>query len=93
MVKILDEVMKGLPDDANITEAVFEGANIVLYTNNEKFFKEGEPKIKELVDELKKRIELRADQKILLDEEKTKEEIKKIVPEDAEITNIILDFN
>src|SRR3989344_5044742 len=76
-----------------VTEANFEGANIVLYTSNEKFFKEGESKIKELVDEVKKRIELRADQKILMDEEKTKEEIKKIVPEEAEITNIITDFH
>src|SRR3990172_5734702 len=76
-----------------ITDANFEGANIVLYTNNEKFFKEGEPKIKELVDEVKKRIELRADQKILHDQEQVKEEIKKIVPEEAEITNIITDFH
>jgi KH/beta-lactamase-domain protein len=77
----------------SVTEANFEGANIVLYTNNEKFFREGEPKIKEIVDELKKRIELRADQKILPDSEKTKEEIKRIVPGEAEITNIIFDFH
>src|SRR3989344_8581261 len=76
-----------------ITEANFEGANIVLYTDNEKFFKEGEPKIKEIVDELKKRIELRTDQKILPDQEKTKAEIEKIVPPEAEITNIIFDFH
>ena len=91
MVDILKHITDKL--EGKITEANFEGANIVLYTNNEKFFKEGEPKIKELVDELKKRIELRADQKILMDQEKTKEQIKKIVPEEAEITNIILDFH
>jgi KH/beta-lactamase-domain protein len=78
---------------SSITEANFEGANIVLYTNNEKFFKEGESKIKEIVDELKKRIELRADQKILPEQEKTHEDIKKIVPQEAEITNIIFDFH
>ena len=88
ILKHITEKLRG-----NITEANFEGANIVLYTNNEKFFKEGESQIKELVDELKKRIELRADQKILLEEEKTKAEIHKIVPEEAEITNIILDFH
>jgi predicted metal-dependent RNase len=38
-----------------ITEANFEGANIVLYTDNEKFFKEGEGKIKEIVNRIKKR--------------------------------------
>jgi KH/beta-lactamase-domain protein len=78
---------------SSITEANFEGANIVLYTDNENFFREGESKIKEIVDELKKRIELRADQKILPEQEKTHEVIKKIVPSEAEITNIIFDFH
>ena len=91
MVDILKHITEKL--QGNITEANFEGANIVIYTDNEKFFKEGESKIKELVDELKKRIELRADQKILMGQEKVKEEIKKIVPEEAEITNIITDFH
>ncbi|MCK5615165.1 beta-CASP ribonuclease aCPSF1, partial [Candidatus Pacearchaeota archaeon] len=75
----------------SITDANFEGANIVIYTDNEKFFKEGESKIKEIVADIKKRIELRADKKILMDEEETKAEIKKIVPEEAEITEIIFD--
>lgn len=89
------DILKHITDKlhSSITEANFEGANIVLYTNNEKFFKEGEGKIKEIVDELKKRIELRADQKILPEQEKTHEDIKKIVPQEAEITNIIFDFH
>lgn len=77
----------------SITDASFEGANIVLYTDNEKFFKEGGRKIKEIVDEIKKRIELRADQKILPEQEKTEQEIKRIVPEEADITNILFDFH
>ena len=87
------DILKHITDNlqGNITEANFEGANIVLYTDNEKFFKEGESQVKELVNNLKKRIELRADTKILWDQEKTKDEIKKIVPEEAEITNIIFD--
>jgi len=88
---ILKNIIEQLHGD--ITDAGFEGANIVLYTNNEKFFKEGEGKIKEIVNEIKKRVELRADQKILHDQEKVEEEIKTIVPEDAEITNIIFDFH
>ncbi len=40
----------------NVTEAGFEGANIVLYTDNENFFKTGGSKIKEIVDQIKKRI-------------------------------------
>ncbi|MBS3094419.1 beta-CASP ribonuclease aCPSF1 [Candidatus Pacearchaeota archaeon] len=87
------DILKNITEQlhGDITEANFEGANIVLYTNNEKFFKTGESKIKEIVEQIKKRIELRADMKILPDQETVKEQIKKIVPEDAEITDIIFD--
>jgi len=87
---ILKNIMDELPK--YITDAGFEGANIVLYTNNEKFFKEGEPQIKEVVNKIKKRIELRADQKILHDKEQVEKEIRKIVPQEADITNIIFDI-
>ena len=87
------DILKHITDKLqnSITEANFEGANIVLYTNNENFFREGESKIKEIVDELKKRIELRADQKILPDQEETIKKIKEIVPREADITKIIFD--
>ena len=89
------DILKNITDrlGGNITEANFEGANIVLYTENAKFFKEGESRIKEIVDEIKKRIELRADQKILPDAKEVEIKIKEIVPSDAEITNIIFDFH
>ncbi|MEK6925820.1 MAG: beta-CASP ribonuclease aCPSF1 [Nanoarchaeota archaeon] len=87
------DILKSIKDklSESISDAVFEGANIVLYTENENFFKSGEGKIKQIVDEIKKRIELRADKKILLDEDKAKKAVKEIVPEDAEITNIIFE--
>jgi len=72
----------------NITEANFEGANIVLYTNNERFFKDDNGKIREIVGEIKKRIELRADKKILKSEEEVREQLKQIVPPEAEIGDI-----
>src|SRR3989344_3932621 len=85
---ILKSITSELPPGM-VTEANFEGANIVLYTNNEKFLKEGEFKIKEAVNKFKKRIELRADQKILPEQEKVEKSIHAIVPQDAEITGII----
>ena len=86
ILKLITEKLHG-----KITEANFEGANIVLYTKNENFFKEGSSKIKEIVNEIKKRIELRADTKILPDKETVESQIKKIVPEEAEVTNILFD--
>ena len=89
------DILKNITErlHGKITEASFEGANIVLYTDNEKFFKEGESEIKEIVNDIKKRIELRSDQKILMSQENAEKEIKNIVPEEAEITNILFDVH
>jgi len=89
------DILKNITDQLkeNITDANFEGANIVLYTDDEIFFKEGEGKIKTIVEQIKKRIELRIDQKIIPSPEETEKKIKEIVPEDAGITNIIFDFH
>jgi hypothetical protein len=86
ILKTITEKLPGLVHEAN-----FEGANIVLYTRDEKFFQDGESKIKEIVNEIKKRIELRADTKILESEESTQKRIKEIIPEDANVTNILFD--
>jgi len=51
-MEILDRITEKL--HGKVKEANFEGANIVLYTDNEKFFKEGEGQIKKIVDEIKK---------------------------------------
>lgn len=90
----MTDILKSVQDDLPkcISSANFEGANIVLYTDDESFFKEGESKIKEVVNKIKKRIELRADTKILVDHEKAEKEIKSIIPKEAEITNIIFDI-
>ncbi|MEK6928415.1 MAG: beta-CASP ribonuclease aCPSF1 [Nanoarchaeota archaeon] len=89
MTDILKNIKENLPKV--ITDAAFEGANIVLYTDDKEFFKTGESKIKEIVDKIKKRIELRAEKNILIGEEDTTKTIYAIVPEEAEITDIIYD--
>ena len=88
-MEILERIKEKL--HGKVKEANFEGANIVLYTDNENFFKDGESEIKKIVDEIKKRIELRADQKILPSKEITEKKIRNIIPEEAEITEIIFD--
>ncbi len=89
MADILKTIKEELPKV--ISDVIFEGANIVLYTEDKDFFKEGEQKIKEVVSKIKKRIELRADQKILASESETEKTIRALVEEEAEITNIIFD--
>jgi hypothetical protein len=91
MLEILKNITDRLP--GLVSEANFEGANIVLYTKNENFFIEGEARIKAIVNDIKKRIELRADTKILTDKEIVEKKIKEIVPSEAEITDILFDLH
>src|SRR3989344_5450956 len=91
MVEILKSIIEELPK--LVSDAVFEGANIVLYTDNKEFFKTGETRIKDIVNKIKKRIELRSDKSILATEEETEKTIRGIVPEEAEITSIIFDVH
>jgi len=90
MSDILKNIQTELPKC--ITSATFEGANIVLYTDNKEFFSKGEEKIKEVVNKIKKRIELRAEQGILTTQEDAEKEIRRIISQEAEITNIIFDI-
>src|SRR3989344_169635 len=49
------ELLKNITDrlKGKITEASFEGANVVLYTDDAEFFRRGSGKIKEIVKEIK----------------------------------------
>ena len=86
ILKTITDKLKGY-----ITEASFEGANIVLYTDNQKFFQEGASQIKAIVNEVKKRIELRIDPKILTKPEEAEKEIRSIVSDEAELGDILFD--
>lgn len=87
---ILKDVIKELPRGV-VSSANFEGANIVLYTDSPNFFQEGESDIKEIVNKIKKRIELRAEDKLLEPTEKTEKIIREIIPVEAEITQVLFD--
>jgi len=91
MADILEEVLKLISDPKKISDSVFEGANIVLYTKDKKFFLNNNGAIIKIVDALKKRVELRPDPAITMDIEKAEAMIKKIIPEEAGVANIIFD--
>ncbi|MCH8003334.1 MAG: beta-CASP ribonuclease aCPSF1 [Nanoarchaeota archaeon] len=90
MTDIIKEILKNLPSD-KISEANFEGANIVLYTKDKDFFLNNNGLIKKIVDDIKKRVELRPDPSITMDMEDAEKEIKKIIPEEAGVDQIIFD--
>ncbi len=92
MATIIDEILKNLPENAQISETIFEGANIILYTKSREFFLNHHEAIRNIVSIIKKRVELRPDQAIVVDPEKAEPIIRKILPIDAGITNIIFDI-
>ena len=90
VTEILKEILKDIPDNY-ISDAVFEGANIVLYTKKKAFFLDNGGIIKGIVDKIKKRIELRPDTSLCLEQEKAEKEIKKIFGKEIEVDKIIFD--
>ena len=90
MADILKTIEDQLPR-GTIGSTIFEGANIIVYTTDTAFFKNGDSQIKEVVNNIKKRIELRADKSLLLPQDETEQKIRQILPEESEITQIIFD--
>jgi len=89
--EILNEVSELLPRDALIVDTVFECANIVLYSKNKRFILECGSVIRKIVDTIKKRVEVRADQSILLPVDKSDKIIRSLIPEDAGIDEVWFD--
>ncbi|MBI3032572.1 beta-CASP ribonuclease aCPSF1 [Candidatus Woesearchaeota archaeon] len=88
--KIIKEILKNLPEN-KISDVAFEGANIVVYTKDKEYLANNEGTIKQVVDLIKKRVELRPDPDISLDAEKAEKIIRKLIPEESEIAQIIFD--
>ncbi len=91
MTSVLEQVINDIPKNKLITSQHYEGANLVIYSRDKTFFKNGISKIRELVSKYKKRIELRADPLLLMPESKAEELVKKIVPKSADITQILFE--
>jgi KH/beta-lactamase-domain protein len=90
MADILKTIENQLPRGV-VSSTIYEGANIVVYTSDSAFFKNGEVAIKEAVNVVKKRIELRADKELLMSQDKADKKIREIIPVEAELTQIIFD--
>jgi len=90
MADILKELLEFFPE-GKISDAGFEGANIMLYTTDKNFFLNNEGIIRKVVSHFKKRVELRPDPSITMDPEKAKAIIEQIIPQEAKMDNIIFD--
>jgi len=87
---IIKEILSQLPEE-KISDACFEGANIVLYTKDKDFFLDNNGLIRKIVNNIKKRIELRPDPAITLDVEDAEKLIKEHIPKEAGVDKVIFD--
>lgn len=77
-----------VPPSIDVSDVEFEGALVVIYTKDPDKFAMKEDLVKQLAKMLQKRIAIRPDPAVITDTTTSEKKIKKIIPKDAEITNI-----
>jgi hypothetical protein len=86
-MEILEKVKNSLPAEA-ISRIELEGSEIIVYTKDRDFFLTYEDTVRKAVEQLKKRIEIRPESNLTIDQDATKKKIRETVPEDAKIRDI-----
>ncbi|MFX0184386.1 MAG: beta-CASP ribonuclease aCPSF1 [Candidatus Hodarchaeota archaeon] len=85
------DLINELPPNAQVSKVVFEGPFVVLYSLNPTVLMENGDIVKSLAKSLRKRIVIRSDVTVRREKEEARARIGEIVPENAEITNMIFD--
>ncbi len=80
-----------LPKGITISGLEFEGPELVIYTTEPKAFADNGDIIRSLAKDLRKRIVVRPDPKMLLDVEQAIDKIKQIVPPESGLSNFYFD--
>jgi len=91
--KIREEISSSIPKSAEITAIEFEGAEIAIYSSSVSFIGNDQHIVKDLVKRLRKRIVVRSDPKIRVENDAAVELIRGIVPEDAVVSKIMFNEN
>ncbi len=85
------KVQSKLPPDINVTGLEFEGPELVIYTDDPKRLADDGDIIRNLAKELRKRVVVRPDLKVLADPEQAIIKIQEVVPKEAVLTNYYFD--
>ncbi|WP_287582786.1 beta-CASP ribonuclease aCPSF1 [Candidatus Borrarchaeum sp.] len=91
--KIKHTILESIPKDASVSDIEFEGPEIAIYSRNPKVLLNNGDIIKVLAKRLRKRLVIRSDPALRMPPQQAEAEIKKIVPEEAEISSINFDDN
>src|SRR3989454_658119 len=81
-------VKKVVPDHVEITQVDFEGPTIVIYTKNMEVFAESNDLVRQIAQQLRRRIVVRPDPSLLASPEEAEKIIREVIPPEAQITGI-----
>ena len=79
--------------DNGITDVVYEGPNIVVYTKNEELFSQRDDIARKVAQEIRRRIAIRPDQSIMGDEETARLKIQEIIPPEADLKEVYFEHD
>lgn len=90
-VEIRQTILQKIPPEIGITRIEFEGPRLAIYTKKPELLVEQQNIVSDIVREIKKRIVVRSDPSVRLDESVADRQIKEIVPAEASINQIDFD--
>ena len=91
LLDLRNKVQKKLPRNINVTDIEFEGPELVIYTDNPRRLADDGDIIRSLAKDLRKRVVVRPDLKVLADPEDAMAKIEKVVPKEAGLTDYYFD--
>ena len=90
-VEISQHILEHIPQQAEVTRIEFEGPALAVYTKKPEILIEQSYIIADIVNFIRKRIVVRSDPSVRLDEKDAERTINKIVSPEAEITSVNFD--
>jgi len=86
-MEIIDKVKSSLPEGL-VDRIELEGCEIVIYTKDKLFFLDASEQVRDVVSQLKKRIEVRPESSLSLPTEEAEKKIREVISEEAGIKSI-----
>ncbi len=89
--KIAAIVLEKIPAEAEVSRIEFEGPQVTVYMKRPEVLVEQSQVVTQIVSLIRKRIVLRSDPSVRIDEREAERVIKEVIPAEAELTNIAFD--
>ena len=97
MNSVLEDVKKTvkklLPPKIEVSKIDFEGPVVVIYTTSLEEFADNSEIVKKLAQGLRRRVAIRPDPSLLVELDRADTEIRHIIPEEAQITDIYFELD